>query len=360
LVSYGPFVNSFEDEIKHRLRRDYAIGVSSGTAALHLALIAVGVRGDDEVPVSALSFIAPANAIRYVGAWPVFIDAEPAYRQMDPEKLEAWLGDACERRDDGVYNTATGRRVGAILAVDVLGHPADLDAIERIADVYDLPLVEDAAEALGARLRNVPAGAFGKVSCLSFNGNKIITAASGGMVVTNDERVAERVRYLSQQAKDDELEYIHGEIGFNYRLSNLHAALGYGQLHRLDEFIREKRRIAEGYAIGLKGVRGVELPSEAPWAFSTYWLYTIHIDQEQYGIGSRDLMHALIDAHIHVRPLWQPLQRSPAHASAGSFNCEIADNLCATGLSLPCSVALTRSDQERVIEMIQARASCVD
>jgi perosamine synthetase len=356
-ISYGPFVDRFEHELACLLGRRYAVSTSSGTAALHLALIAVGVRPGDEVPMSALSFISPANAIRYVGARPVFIDAEREYRQIDPEKLAAFLGQECEAKDGDVYNRSTGARVGAVVAVDLLGHPADFQAIGEIANDYGLPVVEDAAEALGAQFRNKPAGALADVACLSFNGNKIVTCASGGMVVTDDVRVAEQVRYLATQAKDDPLEGIHCEIGFNYRLSNLHAALGYGQLLRLSEFVESKRRIADAYAQGLGDMPGIEIPREAPWAFSTFWLYTIHIDPETYGIGRRELMARLLAAKIQVRALWQPLHRSPAHAGAQAYECEVADRLHATGISLPSSVALSLEQQARVIAAVREHAS---
>lgn len=355
-VAYGPFVDQFEAEVRQRLGVEHAVAVASGTAALHLALLAVGVRPDDEVPVSTLTFISPAFAIRYAGAWPVCIDAEPAYRQIDVEALERFLRDECVRRDDGLMNGSSGRRIGAIVAVDVLGHPADLDRIRELASGYGLPLVEDAAEALGATLGGRPAGSFGDVACLSFNGNKIVTAGSGGMVVTNDARIADRVRYLATQAKDDPLEYVHGEIGFNYRMSNVHAALGYGQMLRLDEFTAAKRRIAATYAERLGTIPGLELPREAPDAFSTFWMYTIHVHQREFGIGSRELIHRLIAERIQSRPLWQPLHRSPALRDAPLADCPVADELSRTGVSLPCSTGLSDDEQARVIDAISRAA----
>lgn len=356
-VAYGPFVDRLEDEIRRLVGVEHAVGVASGTAALHLALLAAGVRPDDEIPVSTLTFISPAFAIRYAGAWPVFVDAEREYRQLDPARLEAFLAGECERRDGELVRRSTGRRVGAIVAVDLLGHPADMNAVVEIAARYDLPLVEDAAEALGASLDGRPSGSFGTVACLSFNGNKIVSAGSGGMVVTSDEQIAARVRYLATQAKDDPLEYVHGTVGFNYRLSNIHAALGYGQLLRLEEFVEAKRRIAAGYAAGLADLPGLELPREAPGAFATHWLYTLHVHEREYGIGSRDLLHRLADEGIQSRPLWQPLHLSPSLDQAPRVDCPVADGLYATGLSIPCSISLTAAEQERVVDAIRRHAA---
>jgi perosamine synthetase len=351
-VAYGSFVERLEAEVRGLLGVGHAVGVASGTAALHLALLVAGVRPGDEVVVPALSFISPAFAIRYVGAHPVFVDAEPRYRQLDPERLAALLEDECHVTAGGLIRRASGRRVGAIVPVDVLGHPADVDAVNAVASKHGVPVVEDGAEALGASLRGRPAGALAGIGCLSFNGNKIVTAGSGGMVVSEDAAVAERVRYLATQAKDDPLEYVHGAIGFNYRLSNVHAALGYGQLLRLEEFVAAKRRIAAAYADSLRAVPGIELPAEAPDAVCTFWLYTIHVHAEEYGLSSRELLGRLVEAGIQARPLWQPLHRSPAFGDASHRSCPVADALHATGLSLPSSVTLTAADQARVIELI--------
>ena len=355
-VAYGPFVDRLEEEVRRLLDAEHAVAVASGTAALHLALLATGVRPGDEVVVSALTFISPAFAIRYAGAHPVFVDAERFYRQLDPGRLADFLHGECEPTKAGLVRRVSGRRIGAIVPVHILGHPADVDAVKALAVEFGIAVVEDAAQALGASLRGRSAGALADVGCLSFNGNKIVTAGSGGMVVTDDAAIAERARYLATQAKDDPLEYVHGAIGFNYRLSNVHAALGYGQLLRLDEFVTAKRRIAAAYADGLDGIAGIALPREAPDAFSTSWLYTIHVHADDYGASSRDLLARLLEAGIQARPLWQPLHRSPALVGSASPACPVADELHRTGLSLPSSVTMTPSDQERVIELIaQAR-----
>lgn len=355
-IAYGPYVDRFEDAIRSLIGVDHAVGVSSGTAALHLALLVAGVQPGDEVVCSTLSFISPAFAIRYAGAHPVFVDAEPEYRQLDVEKLAAFLAEECVRGEGSLHNRGSGRRIAALLPVGILGHPVDMDAVSALAAEYGLPVVEDAAEVLGATYKGRPGGSLGDVACLSFNGNKIVTSGGGGMVVTRNAGWAARARYLATQAKDDPLEYVHGEVGFNYRLSNPHAALGLGQLERLPEFVEAKRRIAAAYEEGLGDVPGIGCPRQAPWAFSTYWLYTIEVDEAAYGIGSRDLLGRLLDAGIQVRPLWQPLHRSPSVRGAQAYRCETAELLHSRGLSLPCSVSLTPEDQARVVDEIRRHA----
>jgi len=354
-IAYGSHVDEFERQAAQRVGRRHAIGVASGTAALHVALLLAGVRPDDEVVVSTLTFASPAFAIAYVQAHPVLMDAERETWQIDPAKLAQFLRDECVLGEGGLRNRSSGRRIGALLPVSILGHPADLDAVGELAAQYELPVVEDAAEGLGARCRDRPVGGFGDISCLSFNANKIVTSAGGGMILTDDDAWAERARYLIAQAKNDPLEYVHGEIGFNYRLSNVHAAIGVVQLSRLDEIVLTKRRIAERYREGFAGVAGIDVPPEAPWAFSTFWLYTIQVVPEEYGMESRELMHRLLEADIQVRPLWQPLHRSPALRHAQAYGGEAADELHRRGLSLPCSISLTDEEQDRVIDEI-ARA----
>lgn len=330
----------------------HVVAVGSGTAALHLALLVAGVEPDDEVIVSTLSFISPAFAIRYCGAWPVFMDAEPVHWQMDVEKLEAFLREETERRDGSLVNKRSGRRIAALLPVGILGHPFDADPIRALADEYGLPLVEDAAETLAATYKGRHCGTLGDLSALSFNGNKIITCGGGGMVVTSDAAMAQRVRYLATQAKDDPLEYVHGELGFNYRLANPLAAVGVAQLKRLDEFAEKKRRVFFRYRDELSDVPGLSFQQEAAWAFCTFWLASIRIDAAAYGMDSRALMHALLDAGIQVRPFWQALHESPSMRGTQAYRCDIAPALVGEGLMLPCSVGLSDDDQARVIQTI--------
>jgi len=351
-IAYGPYVDRFEEDVAKLLGAQHVVAVGSGTAALHLALLVAGVQPDEEVIVSTLSFISPAFAIRYCNARPVFMDAEPAYWQIDVEKLEAFLREETERRDAGLFNKRTGRRIAALLPVGILGHPFDADPIRALATEYGLPIVEDAAETLNATYKDRHAGTLGDLSALSFNGNKIITCGGGGMVVTNDAGHAARIRYLATQSKDDPLEYVHGELGFNYRLANPLAAIGVAQMQRLDEFTEKKRAIFYAYRDELSGVPGVSFQQEADWARSTFWLASIRIDASQFGMDSRTLMHALLDARIQVRPFWQALHESPSMRGTQAYRCDVAPALVAESLMLPCSVGLSEGDQARVIETI--------
>ena len=354
--SAGAFVERFEREMARVSGADHAVATASGTAALHVALAVAGVRPDDEVLVSALTFIAPANAIRYLGAWPVFIDAEPAHWQMDGRRVRDFLADGCVLRDGALRNRETGRRIAAILPVHILGHPVDLDPILDLAREHGLPVVEDATESLGASCRGRPVGQLGDVACYSFNGNKLITTGGGGMLVTRHEAWARRARYLTTQAKDDVIEYVHHEVGYNYRLTNLQAAMGVAQLEGLADFLAAKRRIAERYTAALRDVPGLAPMREAEWARSAWWMYTVGVDEAVFGRDSRALMRALDARGIQTRPLWQPLHRSLAHAGSPVVSCPVADELNRVALSLPCSVGLPAADQERVIEALRGLA----
>jgi perosamine synthetase len=331
------------------------VATVNGTAALHVALQVAGIEPNDEVLVSTLSFIAPANAIRYLGAWPVFIDAEPDYWQMDPLKVKDFLEHHCIWRAGALHNITTGRRVKAILPVHILGHPVNIDPILELARKYDLAVIEDASESLGAKYQHRSVGSLGDIACFSFNGNKIITTGGGGMIVTNNEAWAAKARYLTTQAKDDPLEYVHTEIGYNYRLTNILAAMGVAQLEQLTCYLLAKRRIAQVYNDAFSSIPGILPLGEAPWASSTFWMYTVLVDSSQFGISSRELMRALEQVGIQTRPLWQPLHLSPAHQGSPGVEGRIAERLNRHALSLPCSVGLTSKGQNRVIAEILSR-----
>lgn len=354
--SVGPFVNRFEEMTAAYVGAKYGVATSSGTAALHTALLAGGVRPNEEVLVSTLTFIAPANAIRYAGAWPVFIDADPDYWQMDPNRVEEFIQKGCERRADGLFNRHTGRRVSSIMPVHILGHPCDMDSILAIARRENLLVIEDATESLGAKYKDLHTGHLGHLACFSYNGNKIITTGGGGMVVTDNEEYARRARYLTTQAKDDPLEFVHGEVGYNYRLTNIQAAMGCAQMEKLPDYLAAKRRIAERYTAALTHIPGLTPMHEAPWAQSAWWLYTILVDEAVYGLSSRILMRKMETAGVQCRPLWQPIHLSPAHSWGHSAYCPVAERLNRMALSLPCSVGLNESQQERVIALLMGNA----
>ncbi len=326
--SAGPFVERFEREVAAHVGVPHAIATVNGTAALHVALLAAGVKPGDLVLVPALTFMATANAIAYCRADPV-----------------------CLVKGGDVVHRATGRIVRALLPVHLYGHPCDLDALLEIAQRYPVAMVEDAAEALGARYRGRAVACDGLASCLSFNGNKIITTGGGGMVLTRDASVARRVRSLTTQAREDAIEYVHGEIGFNYRLTNIQAALGVAQLEQLDAFVESKRATTAHYREMLAGVPGVTVFAEAAWARSTYWMASVLLD-ERRGADVRALLRTLNGRGIGARPLWRPLNFQPVFKSALAYRVEIAPRLYDRGLSLPCSVGITPEERRLVAEAL--------
>lgn len=351
--SVGPFVERFEHLVAEFAGARHAVATVNGTAGLHLALRLSDVRPEDEVLVSALTFIAPANAVRYLGAWPVFIDAEPHYWQMDAAAVERFLEEQCVTRDGKVYSRLSGRRIAAIVPVHILGHPVDLDAICEIAGRFQIPVVEDASEALGARYRGRRIGGGCNMCVFSFNGNKLITTGGGGMVTTPCQTVATAARHLTTQAKAHPHEYEHDQVGYNYRLTNLQAALGCAQMEEVCGKISAKQAIAARYRTAFEDLPGITLMPEAGWAESTFWLSTILVDEREYGMSSRALREVLDGENIESRPLWQPLQRSPAHQAFFHRACPVADHLWRTALSLPCSAGLREAEQSRVIDVVR-------
>jgi len=351
--SVGPFVEQLETTVAGFVGVAHGVAMSTGTAALHIALLAAGVKPDDEVLVSDLTFIAPANAVRYANAWPVLIDAEPAHWQMDAGRVIDFLENQCTWTGGKLLNTLTGRRVSAIVAVHILGHPVDLDPVLEVANKYGIAVVEDATESLGSEYRGRKVGNLGNIGCFSFNGNKIITTGGGGMIVTNDPEWAARAKYLSTQAKDDPVEYAHKEIGFNYRLSNVQAAMGCAQMELLPEFVEIKRRINAAYSHAFGDLPGVTMMAEASWARSICWLNTVLIDEAEYGEDSRSLMKRLSRRGIQARPLWQPLHRSEALRGVQRVGGEVADDINRRALSLPSSVGMTSEQIQKVINAVR-------
>lgn len=355
--SVGSYVSRFEQELASYVGAKHGIATVNGTAALHLALLVAGVQPNDEVLVSAVTFIAPVNAIHYVGAHPVFIDAEPNYYQMDVQKAADFLAKECVWRNGSLYNKTTDRRIAAILPVHILGHPVNMTPLVDLAHQYELPLVEDASESLGAKYKEQMVGHIGDIACFSFNGNKLITTGGGGMITTDNEAWAQKARYLATQAKDDPLEYVHHEVGYNYRLTNIQAAMGCAQLEQLPNYIDKKRQIASAYTAAFSDKLGITPMPEAPWAFSSFWLYTILIDEALFGMNSRSLLRYLEDRKIQSRPLWHPIYSLKPYKGCQAYHIAVADELYAQALSIPCSVGLRESDLTHVINTI-CTANC--
>ena len=356
-VSYaGQYVQEFEENLSRYTGAQHAAVTISGTSALHLALVVAGVGHDDEVILPALSFVSPANAIRYQGAWPTFVDVSMDDWQMDMNQIEGFLSNSCERDSSGnLLNKHTGRRVAAMMPVHLLGGMADVGALIRIAAEYRLPLIEDAAECLGALWKGKGIGAslecgpeIQRLTCTSFNGNKIMTTGGGGALFTNCEETAQLVKHLSTTAKTDEIEFDHDQVGYNYRMSNMAAALGVGQLEQIDFFLKRKKEIAEKYTEAFSQLEKISatLPSGGN-VTNSYWLYSILLEHE-----SRDLLRQLAECKIQSRPLWKPLSSlsylSDCHVVADSNTRDLAER----ALSLPCSVGLSEDDQEQVTRRV--------
>lgn len=348
--SGGAYVTRFEEAIAARLGAREAVATVNGTAALHLALRAAGVGPDDEVLVPSITFIATANAAVYQGAAPRFVDSEAEALGMDPAQLLGWL--ETKTRLSGKRRVArdTGRRVAACVPVHVFGHPARIRELAAICARYGIPLIEDAAESLGSTAYGRACGSFGTAGCLSFNGNKILTTGGGGMVASSDKSFAARVRHLSTQAKKDAAVYLHDEVGYNYRLPNLNAALGCAQLEGLDSALKRKRRLAERYLAGLAGTRGVSLIWEPEGARSNFWLNTVRCDSPAR--ASR-LLKRLNENGFEARPLWTPCHRQPMFAALSTGSMNTADSLWRTCFNIPSSAALPGRDADEICRLLR-------
>jgi perosamine synthetase len=316
-----------------------AVSTTSGTAALHLACLELGLGAGDEVLVPALTFSASANAVLYTGATPVFVDVDPETFTIDPAKA---------------YECVSPR-TRAIMPVHLYGHPADMDAIAALAEDRDLAIIEDATEALGSRYHDKLCGTLGDVGCFSFNGNKVITAGGGGMVLARDPDRLAHIRHLSIQSRvPGSLEYLHDEVGYNYGISNLQAAVGLAQLERLDEFIARRREIATRYATRLADAEAVTFTREADGVQSNYWLMSVLTHGASRGPARESVMMALADAHIEARPFFTPLPALPLYASRGitTYDVAVARDLHARGISIPSSASLDHEQQDRVANVL--------
>jgi perosamine synthetase len=352
--SAGQFVDRFEREVAAIVGVPHAIATVNGSAALHVALRAAGVGPGDAVLLPTLTFIATAGAVTHAGAHPVFLDSEAVSWGLDVACVEEFLRRECERRDGRVVDRATGRRVAAVVAVHLYGHPCDLDPLLELCRRWSLPLIEDSAEALGAVYHDRPVGCDGLAGCLSFNGNKIITTGGGGMVLTRDAALAARVRSLTTQARREPLEWIHDEVGFNYRLTNIQAALGVAQLEQLESFLARKRETAAHYQAALGRLEGVAVFREAAWARSSYWMPAVLLDARRCP-DVRALIRDLNADGVQVRPVWHPLHRQPPFRDTRVGPIRVADRLWDRGLLLPCSVGITAEERQTVIDALTAR-----
>jgi pyridoxal phosphate-dependent aminotransferase EpsN len=344
IAPLGPHVDAFECEFAAKVGASHAVALSSGTAALHLALRIAGVEAGDEVLTSTLTFVATANAIRYVGAEPVFIDSTAANWNMDPQLLEDELR-ACAKR----------RRIPkAAVVVDICGQTADWDPILALCRKYGITVIEDAAEALGANYCGRAAGTLAEIGCYSFNGNKIITTSGGGMLVAERSDWAQQVRHLATQARDPAPHYQHSQIGHNYRLSNLLAAVGRGQLEVLDERVAQRRANFEFYRCALAHVPGIEFMPEADFGSSTRWLTCLTLDPRIHIGTPADMCSAMALQNIETRPMWKPMHQQPVYAACRARTSGVADRIFRHGLCLPSGSSLTDHDKQRVVDAFRA------
>jgi dTDP-4-amino-4,6-dideoxygalactose transaminase len=342
IAPLGPMVDHFENEMCEYLGVPHATALSSGTAGLHLALLILGVKSGEEVLCSTLTFSASANVITYVGAKPVFVDCDHKTWTIDPRLLEEELAD-CERN---------GRRAAAVMAVDLYGQCADYREIGKICERYRVPLIEDAAEALGATCHGKKAGCFGNVAVLSFNGNKIITTSGGGMIVSSDGDLIRKARFLATQARDPAPHYQHSEIGYNYRMSNIVAAVGRGQMKVIDERVATRRQIFKSYFQALGDIPGITFMPEAEYGRSNRWLTCIQVDPLTFGATREDIRLALEAENIEARPVWKPMHLQPVYAECRKRGGDVAEQLFDRGLCLPSGSNLTEPDLERIIKTI--------
>ena len=342
IAPVGPQVESFEQEFAKIVGVKHAAAVSSGTAALHLALRYVGVGQGDEVVCSTFTFVASANAVMYQGAVPIFIDSDEKTWNMDPGLLGDFLG---ERKK-------LGRLPKAVVMVHLYGQPADIDPIAQICRQYGVALIEDAAEALGAEYKGKAPGSIGRAGIFSFNGNKIITTSGGGMVVSDDEALIKKVRFWATQARDQAVHYEHSELGYNYRMSNVLAAIGRGQLRVLGERVEGKRRIFTTYAHSLGKLPGVRFMPEPDFCKSTRWLTCLTIDPVVAGTDRDRLIKVLEENNIESRPTWKPMHLQPLYKGYEMIGGAVSERLFDQGICLPSGTAMSEAEQARVIGLI--------
>ena len=345
LSTVGPNLTAFEDAVQRRIARS-AVALSSGTAAIHLGLRLLGVGPGDEVFCPTLTFAASCNPVRYLDAEPVFLDSDYATWNLDPNILEHALRQRAHRN----------KLPRALIVVHLYGQCADMDPILALCQHYNVPVLEDAAEAFGATYRGRPAGSLGNLGVFSFNGNKIITTTGGGMLVSCNSAWIEKARFWSQQARDPGIAYQHSELGYNYRMSNVLAGIGRGQLEVLDLRIQQRRAIAFRYRNAFADLPGISLMPQASYGHHINWLSCFLLDEERFGCSRNDLIRSLDAANIESRPVWKPMHLQPLYAGCACFGGEVAEDLFRRGICLPSSSSLSLEDQRYVIDQIRLAA----
>jgi len=354
--SAGKYVDLFEEKIAEYTGAKYSVACVNGTSALQVSLHLAGVQTGDEVIVPTLTFIAPVNAVAYNGASPVFMDADNYYN-IDAEKTIEFINKETVFKDGFTFNKTTKKRVSAIIPVHVWGNACWFDELIELCNERNIVVLEDACESLGTfynkgKYKGKHTGAIGKLGCISFNGNKIITTGGGGMILTDDESLAEKARYLTTQAKDDPVRYIHNEIGYNFRLTNIQAALGVAQLEQLPKFLKRKKFIYKQYVDALKEIEGLGMAAVPDYANNNHWLNLIQIDSKVYGEDRETFMERLEQKGIQTRPVWAPNHLHKPYRQCQSHKVEKAMELIETSLCLPSSVSLDVVDITNLIKEI--------
>lgn len=353
----GGYVTMFEERLRRHAGSRYAVACINGTAGLFIALKVLEIGRGDEILVPTMTFIAPVNAVRYSGAEPVFMDCD-GHLNINTEKMRLFCEEECSLTKAGLKNKKSGKIVKAIMPVHVFGNPCDMEDVMDIAKKYGLKVIEDAAESLGSSYtkgayKGRETGAIGDIGIYSFNGNKIVTAGGGGMIVTNKRELSEKARYLINQAKDDPVRYLHDEIGYNYRLSNLQAALGVAQIEKLPEFIRAKKRNYGLYKERLSGIRGIELMGIPEGTKPNHWFYSLIVDKSGYGMDREALMEALGRAGIQTRPVWHLNHMQKPYLKNRAYRIENALWFWKRILNIPCGSGLTAGEIGNVVSNIR-------
>lgn len=343
LATNGSFINKFENKFSKKIKTHQAVALNSGTSALHLGLVILGVGPGDEVICQSFTFCASANPIVYLGASPIFVDSEEDTWNMSPELLE----------DAILSRISLGRKPKAIIVVHLFGMPAKMKEVMEISEKYKIPVLEDAAEAVGSTYKELSCGSFGKIGVFSFNGNKIITSGGGGALISDEVTIIERAKYLSTQAREDLPYYQHLEIGYNYRMNNMAAAVGLAQLEKLDACVAKRRLINERYRILFEDLPGISFQSESEESKSNFWLTTILIDDKQTGFSNDRLRILLFKNGIETRFLWKPLHLQPAYRGVPFYGGHVAEKLFLRGLCLPSSITLTYEDQKKIVGVVE-------
>ncbi|OGU61894.1 MAG: aminotransferase DegT [Ignavibacteria bacterium RIFOXYA12_FULL_35_25] len=353
----GSFVSDFERVVAKYTGCEYGIAVMNGTSALHLALKIMGVKPEEEVIVPTITFIASINSIKYVGAHPVFMDADQYYN-IDPMKTVGFLLNETYQKDKCCYNKRTNRKIAAIMPVHVFGNAVDIETLVNVCNELNILIVEDATESIGTRYisgkyAGKHTGSIGDIGCISFNGNKIITTGAGGMIITDNPEYAEKAKYFSTQAKDDEIRFIHNDVGYNYRMTNVQAAIGLAQMENLDNYINTKEKNYTKYKNEIDSIPGLRLNETPPYAKNNNWMYALQINEKIYNLDIESTISLLSKRMIQSRPIWYPNHLQLPYMNEFSYNIQNALELHKATINLPCSVNLTELQINHIINSLK-------